>query len=445
MGKVLLYASNAIGELMAGPAIRTWEFAQALSEEHEVIVVSPQETSKEATGFHLIAKTDPRVKHHLKTATILIAQTLDLPLVILAKYYGVPIILDAYDPVPLEFLELFKQYPLKVRNEQNRFSLLRLAFEIQIADAVICASEKQRDLWMGVLLAHHAITPALYDQDNSLRKMIDVVPFGLSSLPPKKTGPGFREKYGFKDSDKLILWGGGIWNWFDPISLIKAVKRLSLERSDIKLVFMGIKNPDPKVPEMHMCGAAIQLAQELDLLDKTVFFNRGWIPYDERQNYLLEANIGVSTHFDHLETRYSFRTRMLDYLWAQLPILATIGDSFAELVQQQQLGLTVPYQDEESIAQAIVKLVDDQQLIETIKKNLAQAQHSFFWQSAVDPIRRMIDHFTHTSPSYRKRYQDFKHLYQFVRQYGTAKVKSKVRVAASYSKQRWNKIRRLTG
>ena len=41
------------------------------------------------------------------------------------------------------------------------------------------------------------------------------------------------------------------------------------------------------------------------------------MPYDERADYLLDADVGVSTHFPHIETEFSFRTRILDYLWAR--------------------------------------------------------------------------------------------------------------------------------
>ena len=69
------------------------------------------------------------------------------------------------------------------------------------------------------------------------------------------------------------------------------------------------------------------LADELGLTGTHVFFNEGWVDYDDRQNYLLEADIGVSTHFDHVETEFSFRTRILDYFWASLPVVTTGGDA----------------------------------------------------------------------------------------------------------------------
>jgi hypothetical protein len=59
------------------------------------------------------------------------------------------------------------------------------------------------------------------------------------------------------------------------------------------------------------------------------------VDYAKRADYLLEADLGVSTHYDHVETAYSFRTRILDYLWAGLPILATEGDSLSRLVKTQ--------------------------------------------------------------------------------------------------------------
>ena len=33
----------------------------------------------------------------------------------------------------------------------------------------------------------------------------------------------------------------------------------------------------------------------------------------------MEATLGVTMHFDSAETRFAFRTRALDYLWAACP------------------------------------------------------------------------------------------------------------------------------
>ena len=90
-----------------------------------------------------------------------------------------------------------------------------------------------------------------------------------------------------------------------------------------------------------------------------MFFNEGWVAYDDRQNFLLEADIGVSTHLDHVETEFSFRTRILDYLWASLPVVATGGDSFGDIIDTFGIGLTVPPGDVDALEAALFRLLDE--------------------------------------------------------------------------------------
>lgn len=74
-----------------------------------------------------------------------------------------------------------------------------------------------------------------------------------------------------------------------------------------------------------------------------------WVDYEDRQNFLLESHMGVSCHFNHLETRFSFRTRILDCLWARLPVISTKGDYFAEEIQKNNLGITVGYENPQEL------------------------------------------------------------------------------------------------
>lgn len=412
MAKVLIYSPNLIGKSMAGAAIRPWEFAKALSQKHQVILISPGPSDLQSSAFEVLSIRDPACKKHFADADILIAQRLTFPLALLARWHKLRIIIDAYVPGPLELLEHFKHDSLQDRQGKVFSESSNIILSFKMADGILCASEKQRELWLGFLLGQKLITPALYDKDSSLRHFLSVVPFGLSAQKPQKRGKGLREKLGLSPHDKVLLWGGGIWNWFDPLSLIKAMKKVAQKRSDVKLVFMGVKPPDPSLPTTAMSRQAIEMAKELGLLDQFVFFNHEWVPYDERQNFLLDADIGVSTHFDHLETHFSFRTRILDYLWAELPILATQGDSFAELVERHQLGAVVPYRDAQAIADAIVKLIDHPDQLQQIKTNLARMREQFYWQSVTAPLHDMIKHLSQ-SPE-RNWWGDGKTLFKFM-------------------------------
>ena len=222
-----------------------------------------------------------------------------------------------------------------------------LTQEVALAtgDAFVCASEKQRDFWLGALASARRLDRASYERDPSLRTLIDVVPFGIDSEPPEP-GPALRGVVpGIGADDKILLWPGGIWNWFDPLTVIRAVHEISRRRDDVRLYFLGVKHPNPEIPDMAMAGEAVALAEELELRDRVVFFNFGWVPYAERGRYLLEADVAVSAHFDDIETRFAFRTRFLDCLWAGLPIVTTRGDTLGELIVASGGGSAVDVGD----------------------------------------------------------------------------------------------------
>lgn len=385
MARVLLYCLDVVGKSMAGPAVRYWEMAKALSSTHEVILRTPNVPDVEPQGFSFLQGEELPLG-----IDVVVTQEITHALALQARKKNIKLILDAYDPQPLEFLEIFKLSDKAIRNHKQNQITNTINFSFHMADAVICASEKQKDLWMGLMMGQKKITPALYDQDPSLHHFIGLVPFGLNEAPPVKTGPGLREKFNISKNDTVLLWGGGIWNWFDPLTLIEAMHEISFTRKDIKLVFLGVKHPNDAVPEMKMAADAIKQAKKYHLFEEQIFFNFEWTPYNERQNFLLEADIGVSTHFEHLETQYAFRTRMLDYIWTGLPIIATQGDSFAALIEKENLGKTVPQRNSKALAEAILAIADDANLRNTIKSNHERIRSQFYWSVVVKPLQHII-------------------------------------------------------
>ena len=157
------------------------------------------------------------------------------------------------------------------------------------------------------------------------------MPFGLDDDPPRRTRPAIRGVVpGIGPDDKVVLWGGGIYNWFDPLTLVARHRQAAPAAARSPPVLHGPHPPQPQRARDADGVRDAEAAEELGLTNEHVFFNEGWVDYDDRQNYLLDADVGVSTHLDHVETAFSFRTRILDYLWASLPTVATAGDSFAE-------------------------------------------------------------------------------------------------------------------
>jgi hypothetical protein len=191
---------------------------------------------------------------------------------------------------------------------------------------------------------------------------------------------------GISPGDKIVLWGGGVYNWFDPLTLLRAVDRLRVKLPEVRLFFLGLRHPNPHVGEMNMAVETRALAERLGLVGTHVFFNEDWVPYQDRQNYLLEADVGVSTHFDHIETAFSFRTRVLDYLWAGLPVLSTAGDALADMIADAGAGVVVPPQDVGALEHALFRILSDDELRKRCAVGSARLGESLQWNRALEPL-----------------------------------------------------------
>jgi glycosyltransferase involved in cell wall biosynthesis len=237
-----------------------------------------------------------------------------------------------------------------------------------------------------MLAANNRINPYTVADDHTLRRLIDLVPFGLPDEPPQHRRQALKGVYpGIAAEDRVIYWGGGIWEWFDPLTAIRAVVEVAEVHPNVRLFFAGSKHPNPDVPPMRMSEAARQLADELGVTDRLVFFN-DWIAYEERDNYLLEADVGISFHFEHLETRYSFRTRLLDYIWAGLPMVVTGGDTLSEVVAERGLGMAVAPGDVTGVRDALLDLLDRPGFRRDAAQRFASLQADLTWERVTVPL-----------------------------------------------------------
>lgn len=384
--RVLVITGDVLGAKMAGPAIRAWEMAKALHAVCEVRLVSTQGSTQQHDDFHVSAVAESELREHVAWCDVLVFQGYTLSTFPWITKTDTIIVADIYDPMHLEYLEQGKDVAPRTRTKQTKYIAEVLNVQLESADYLLCASEKQRDFWLGNLASLARINPLTYDADPSLRRLLDVAPFGVSEAPATRTRHAIKgEVPGIGADDQVILWGGGIYNWFDPLTLIRAVAQLAPKHPQLRLYFLGVKHPNPEVPAMQMAAAAMALAEDLGLTNTHVFFNTDWVDYDDRVNYLLDADLGVSTHFEHVETAFSFRTRILDYLWAGLPIVTTDGDTFAGLVREHDLGAVVDPEDVPGLADALERVLYSPEREETARRVRAFGE-TFRWSRTLRPL-----------------------------------------------------------
>ncbi|HEX4212397.1 MAG TPA: glycosyltransferase [Candidatus Dormibacteraeota bacterium] len=394
MSNVLIVSHDYIRKAMAGPAIRNFELAhQTHRAGHRVTLAVPESTDIDEQPFEVIVWGDgsDTLRRAAHAQDVVLVQGWVLERNMWLFQTGARIVVDIYDPFHYEFIAANEVEVGGVATDWP-LVLFTLSEQLRTGDFFLCASERQRDMWIGALSMLNRINHETYVQDPTLRSLIGVVPFGLSAEPPRKVGSAYRGVVpGIGADDFVLLWGGGIYNWFDPLTLIRAVGMVAESHPQVRLFFMATAHPSEGVPEMAMVGRAVDLARELGLEGNHVFFNEEWVPYDRRQDYLLEADVGVSTHYEHLETRYSFRTRILDYLWAGLPVLCTSGDSLADLVELHDLGVTVGPEDEAAAADAIRGLIDKRDERHAMADRVRAFAVGMTWDKVAEPFLRYCD------------------------------------------------------
>ena len=387
---VLLVTHEPLEPRLAGPAIRAWHLAHELAAVRPVQLATPSISEIHSSQVSLIPfdrVTGSPLKELSEQAAVVIASGYLLRRYPALAQGNAPLVIDAYDPFVLENLEIHASKPIDEQVAIHRSNLQVLVEQLQQGDFFVCASETQRDFWLGALLALGRINPHTLSDDRTLRRLIDIVPFGLPGEPPIGEPGVIKGRVpGIGREDRVIYWGGGIWDWFDPLTLIKAMAQIAGRRDDVKLFFAGVRHPSPDVPPMRMCQAAIELSGSLGLTDRVVFFN-DWVPYEKRGAYLLEADIGVSLHFAHVETRFSFRTRLLDYLWAGLPMVVTQGDTISEWVARDNLGRVVAPGDVEGVRDSLLALLDKPSLRGEARPLFEALQAQLSWSQVAAPLR----------------------------------------------------------
>lgn len=390
--RVLILTGDPIGTKMAGPAIRAWNIALELSAEHNVMLVTTTALEKIPAPFGL-RLVRPREQAKFSTleqwADVIIFQGHAMASFPALQSSNKVIVADIYDPMHLEQLEQGEELPRGTWELNVQTATRVLNQQLAIGDFFLCASERQRPFYLGQLAALGRINPANYEHDRHFDRFLAVAPFGLSAEPPSHVRQVLKGVHpGIGVDDKLLIWGGGLYNWFDPKTLIRSLALVEAKHPNVRLFFLGTKHPG--VDEMAIVGESRELARELGLLDKSVFFNQTWVEFDDRANYLLEADAGVSTHKLHIETTFSFRTRILDYLWAGLPIISTEGDSFADIIAAEGLGVVVEARNSRALARAIEKVLFDVKFIERTRQNVAVARERFTWSNALEPLLQFM-------------------------------------------------------
>jgi len=394
VSKILLLSRAAIGPRMASPGVRAYQLARALARampDAEITLAAPDNRGE-------AGPLEPNVRMHYwgsNAEAAFLARQHDMTVTRnfppqFARLLGeTRLALDAFTPLYVEWMELSKRDILpKWRRTWMSGNRWYLNMQLTLADYIFCADERQRDMWIGMLMALALVPPDVYERDPSLRRLIGVVPYGVAGKALDTSQKRLRGVVpGIGADDRVLLWNGGITEWNDVETLLRAMAELTARRPEVKLVFMGISHPDMAFgPSSGVTKQALDLSEELGLTGRNVFFLEGWVPYEEIDGYLADADASVCLGYENLESRFAFRTRYVDLFRAKVPLLCTRGDVLANRVEDDPLGITVPERNVDAVVAGIERLLDDGAFREQCKANLGRIAGELAWDVAVEPL-----------------------------------------------------------
>ena len=364
MTRVLLLCPEPGRPAMAGVGIRFWEMARHLGRRHEVRLAFPNETRELAECPPL---TEAQVVRYdlgnlaalgrWSEAVVLHAHVSNLYFHCVNPGEARPLVVDLYDPFPIENLNYFTVLG------DGPYRHDRVTFERQLrqGDLFLCSSPEQRLFYLGMLYALGRLNPETYFADFTLANLVREVPFGIAlpeATPAVTPAPLLRGVVPGIGPEDPILFFGGIYDWYDPMLLLAILPALMARFPALRVVFSA--NPNAQWTPQGTYAEVLAVAREAGWLDRHVFFVP-WVAAGERFQLYRESTVAVVLHRRRFEAEISMRTRVLDFLGAGLPVVATEGGTMSRLLAEEGMGRVVPEGDGAALTEALSALLSSPQ------------------------------------------------------------------------------------
>ncbi|MGK2856247.1 MAG: glycosyltransferase family 4 protein [Thermoanaerobaculia bacterium] len=373
MSRVLLLCPEPLGHGQpAGVGIRFLEFARALlADGHSVTMLSADGGAVE--GCAAGPASPAAIRDASRTSDVAVLQG-HVANEFVAHAAPIPLVVDLYDPYIVENLHYFDE-----RGEQvflhDHATLLR---SLRHGDFFLCASEAQRFFYLGMLVSLGRLNPVAYGDDQNAGHLIAVAPFGVP--PPRDVPP--------RRLDQPALLFGGIYDWYEPRTAIDAV---AIAREQIPgLTISFNRHPNASITPQSMAAEAERHVAKQGYGAFVKF--EGWTPYEHRAAFFDRFAASILTFPRTLETDLAMRTRILDYLWAGLPVITSPGRGTDEIVLRHRAGIVVDSEAPEPFAEAIVNLLSDGDRVAAMVAGASEFARDNQWARTVAPLLEFCKH-----------------------------------------------------
>lgn len=287
------------------------------------------------------------------------------------------LVLDCYVPI---YVEVSARGSKDVEREYHAFNsdVPRWGEVLKRGDLFLCASEPQKRYYQGVLSALGRINPVTYGKETIL-----IVPYGIyRDKPVAKSKP--ITKLINDTKFKKVLWFGGIYPWFDLRNLVDAV-RITNEKIPTKLVIVGAKNPYNTHPDFLKSYDDLMQYIDSDVELKNIVVVQEWIKFEDRADWYLDSDCVVVINKEGPENELAWRTRLVDFIWADLPIISNGGDPLGEILIQNGAALRFSGIGKNEISSDLIKFLKNDES-KSLHKQLNKIRSNYYWDTVTEDL-----------------------------------------------------------
>ena len=380
--RIAVVTRDPTGPELGGNAMRATELARSLTAHGDVTLVAPGSPPPAPVAHAAWDPEAPRTLRPLLAGADAVVSTPQSPEATAElRRCGARLVLDLYDPFPLAALEAHAAAAPLRRRLHTTLAGDAFLEGMRTAHHLICATSASATCgsarcWPPGCCDRRPTTP-------TRRCATGSTSCRPACRPSRRAARGtpLSERFG----DEVVLWYGGLWNWLDPVTPVRALPALLERRPGAHLAFLGkVPAEPPSVAPptgrgRSRASSGRRRAGALPRRRRTVRAARRVA--DRRRLRGLRPRA-------HLETRFAFRTRMLDFIWAGLPVVCTEGDALSELVARDGLGEVVAPGDHEGIAEALARVLETGR--DAYAGAFAGAAEAFAWPRVTAPLARMV-------------------------------------------------------
>src|SRR5689334_13681445 len=147
--RIAVVTPDVLSARMAGPAIRAWHMARVLAGDHDVELLSTRQCDLTSSDFRCARVTRAELGDLGDRVDAVVLQGDVLRFAPALGRSDTVIVVDLYDPFQLEVLEQTRALDPMTRRAAIGTAVDVVNEQLRRGDFFLCASERQRDFWLG--------------------------------------------------------------------------------------------------------------------------------------------------------------------------------------------------------------------------------------------------------------------------------------------------------